>query len=125
MKRQKLETFLIPRLRRISLWWRGRNEAYKAAKETIEVGTYKNGKPILKVVYRCAHCEELFDRKNVQADHIVDIANINGFTNWNDYITKLFCEKEGFQILCIDCHFLKSQYEKSIRNNIQNNKPKK
>lgn len=117
MKQQKLETFLIPRLRRLSLWWRGRSDAFKAARSYVECGTYKNGNPIIKAVYKCAECERqniegFYDKKDVQADHITPIANIEGFTNWNDYITALFCESSGFQILCEFHHD-----EKTIKEN--------
>ena len=104
-KEQKLETFLIPRLRRISMWWRGRNQAYKDAQSYISIGEYQNGNPKMKAVYRCAECERqgiegFYDRKDVQADHIIPVANLSGFTNWNEYIIGLFCEKDGFQIIC-------------------------
>lgn len=127
MKKQKLETFLIPRLRRISLWWRGRNEAFNAAKSYIEVGKYKNGNPIMKPVFTCAECkrqgiEGFYDRKDVQADHITPIANVDGFTNWNDYILGLFCEKEGFQILCEFHHDEKTIKENEKRLDNKRNK---
>lgn len=114
-KPKSLKTWLVPRLRRISIYWRGRNEAYHDARSEVNVGKFKNGKPKKKVLFECAHCNDFFDRKEVQADHIEDIAHVNGFTNWEDYITKLFCEKDGFQILCLDCHFMKSEYERSLR----------
>lgn len=120
MKKQKVETFLIPRLRRLSLWWRGRSDALKDARRYVEVGSYKNGNPIMKAVYECAECrrqgiEGYYDKKDVRADHIIPIANIEGFTNWNEYITNLFCEKEGFQILCEFHHDEKTLSENEKR----------
>lgn len=116
-KPKKLETFLIPKLRRISLWWRGRNEALKAAKVYVKIGTYKNGNDKIKPFYKCAYCEELFPKPEIEVDHINDIANIEGFKDWNTYILALFCEKDGLQCLCSPCHINKSEYEKSLRNN--------
>lgn len=115
-KKQKLETFLIPRLRRISLWWRGRHEALKDARVYVKVGVFKNGNDKIGTFYKCAFCEDLFDKKEIQVDHIQDIANIDGFKDWNSYIPALFCEKDNLQTLCKACHISKTEYEKSLRN---------
>lgn len=74
--------------------------------------------------YRCAGCGSLVTatskvgRKrvsNVAVDHIHPIVDpAVGFTTWDDYITRMFCEEENLQILCKECHDVKSQEEKLI-----------
>ncbi len=74
--------------------------------------------------YRCNECNELVPgttkvgRKrvsNIAIDHIDPIVDpAVGFTTWDDYIHRMFCEEENLQVLCKDCHDRKSQQEKLI-----------
>jgi len=53
--------------------------------------------------------------KNVYVDHIAPIVDpAEGFTTWDDYIERLYCELENLQVLCKTCHDGKSDIEKSI-----------
>lgn len=116
MKSLSLKDFVIRVLRRGSYKWRPRNEAiYKARVCRKQV----NGKGREVWHYNCAHCpkDKLYTRKQVQADHIVPIVDPEkGFTNWDDYINRLYIGIQGFQILCIDCHKQKTSDEKVTRN---------
>jgi hypothetical protein len=53
-----------------------RNESMKSAKEYVDAGFYKNGKPKTSVKYRCAECGQLFDESHVEVDHIKELARI-------------------------------------------------
>lgn len=98
-----LKKFLVPKLRRASLYWPARNEALKAAR--IERGFYK-----------CSMCNKAFGRKEVHADHIVPVVDVKiGFTNWDEYINSLFCSIDNYQILCSYCHSIKSNIENEMR----------
>jgi hypothetical protein len=57
------------------------------------------------------------------ADHIEPVVPIGGFTgetylgyNWNELIKRLYCEADGFQALCKECHKLKTADERALRN---------
>lgn len=73
-------------------------------------------------LYRCASCEEIVPptikvgkkrQKNVFVDHIKPIVNPEtGFTNWDEFIENLFCEKDNLQLLCKPCHDRKSAEER-------------
>lgn len=66
--------------------------------------------------YECALCNKLFPNKSVQVDHknpVIDPST--GFVDWNDYVHRMFCDLDGFQILCTDCHIAKSKEENSRR----------
>ena len=83
------------------------NEAY--------VGVMKNKKTgRMAKHYRCAYCEGLFPHKEVAVDHEPPIVSPEeGFTTWDDFINRLFCEADGLQVLCKTCHDEKSNEEKA------------
>lgn len=54
-------------------------------------------------------------RKNILVDHIIPVVDpYVGWTNWDDVINRMFCEKDNLQVLCYDCHKVKSDEEKAI-----------
>ena len=108
---KKLKRFLLPILRRKSLWWTARNEAKAAAR--IEHG-----------LYRCGSCKGSFSRSQIEMDHIKPVVNVKtGWTNWDDFIKSLYCDKDNFAALCKNCHSVKSQIENAQR--VINKKAKK
>lgn len=54
--------------------------------------------------YRCAKCQNEFVAKDVQVNHIVPVVLTSGFDNWDGVVNRMFCEKEGLEVLCIPCH---------------------
>lgn len=62
--------------------------------------------------YKCADCLNDFPAKNVQVDHIVPIIGPGGFKDWNDYVEKIYCQKENLQVLCLTCHDRKTKLER-------------
>jgi 5-methylcytosine-specific restriction endonuclease McrA len=101
--KQTLSTFIKGLLRRGSFHWRARTEAMTAAR--VERGRYK-----------CNSCSELFGPKEVDLDHIVPVVDPKtGFTTWDDYISRLFCEADGFAVICKQCHSNKTAIEDAMR----------
>lgn len=67
-------------------------------------------------LYFCNHCAKLFTAKHIQIDHITPVVDpVVGFTTWDDYISRLFCEIENLQALCRACHKEKTKHERSTR----------
>jgi hypothetical protein len=65
--------------------------------------------------FECACCKGHFPQKQVAADHIDPVVDpAKGFVDWNTFIDRLFIELEGFQVLCKDCHQLKTNKEKDV-----------
>jgi hypothetical protein len=96
-------TFAKGALRRASLMWPYINQCRVNARR-------ERGK------YECAMCKELFGPKEVQIDHIDPVIDIiKGFTTWDDYINRLFCDLEGLACLCKTCHESKTQAEVHMR----------
>ena len=107
-KLPNLRHFLTNKLRRISYTWPPRQEAIKN-------GRVSRGK------YRCSSCGgENFGPKDIQLDHTIPVIDPHtGFTTWDDYIERLFCEVEGFSIMCIECHKYKTHRENLVRSDVK------
>ncbi len=53
---------------------------------------------------------------NAVVDHIQPVVDPRvGFVDWNTLIKRLFCEEDGFQLLCHDCHSAKTADERKLR----------
>lgn len=100
-----LKTWLIPKLRRLSLMWPPRNEAKKLAR-------------VSRGVYKCAKCQELFKDKETRMDHIHPVVDVTiGFEDLGKYVESLFVYENGWQCLCLKCHDEKTEQEDSLRTN--------
>lgn len=113
-KRKKpisIKSFLIPKLRRASRFWRAKGEARKKAQIVTVVGQHKNGKEKTKIMYQCNICSSVVDLKDSSVDHIRPVVGLDGFTTWDDYINTLFCEADNLQTICNSCHDHKTQLE--------------
>lgn len=111
----RFHSFIKSALRRLTYRWGPKNEAKKKA--WVKRGVYKcaghnrraHQVPISKVVKGKRI-------NNVFVDHIEPVIDpIKGFVSWDETIDRMFCEVEGFQILCKECHDSKTQEEKRIR----------
>lgn len=104
-KKINKKTWIMSTLRRASYRWPARNEAER--KGRVDRGLYK-----------CAMCEGTFRSKEYAIDHIKPVISLkDGFQSWDEVIETLFCDVEGFQILCHACHDSKTQIEDSMRAN--------
>lgn len=97
-----LRSYIINVLRRGSYRYRPRNDCLKASK--IDYNQYK-----------CARCDGVFTRKEVQIDHIRGVVGPEGFTTFDEYITRLFCPLEELQTMCKVCHKEKTLTENEER----------
>ena len=104
----RFNSFIKSTLRRATMRWGPINQTKKAA--WVERGKYL-----------CAECNEVVPltinkKKNVFVDHIKAIIDpVEGFVSWDKCIDRMFCEVSGLQVLCKDCHDLKSAEETQIR----------
>ena len=65
--------------------------------------------------YKCIECNQDYPSKEVQVDHKCPVVGPNGFTTWDDFINNLFCGEENLQVLCKDCHSIKTKEETAQR----------
>lgn len=104
------KAFIISVLRSGTRRWPPKYETLNEAK-TEKKTNVKTGR--LAQHYRCASCQEEFTATNIQVDHIIPVASIDGFSTWDSFIENLFCEKDNLQVLCVPCHSEKTKKERS------------
>lgn len=96
--------FIRSALRRRTMVWKPITEAKLAAKRP-----YKGTNKRQKVEYVCAGCNKGFPEKEVIVDHIIEAGSLTCKEDLPGFIERLFCEKEGYQVLCSNCHYIKTQ----------------
>lgn len=103
----------------------------------------KKRQKVAPATYQCQSCEAIvYDgarnledtgllddypnaiKGKVHVDHINAVIPIEGFANtkwdWNEYIENMFCGEEGLQLLCSDCHDVKTKEENKLRRKHKN-----
>lgn len=78
-----------------------------------------------RVEFKCSVCNSWHMGKNIQVDHRDPVVDPHiGFIDWNTFIERLFCEAHNLDLICKDCHKIKTDHEKSIavirRKNLKN-----
>lgn len=82
-------------LRNASRWWKPIAECKKLVKRA-----YKGKNKSQKWEYQCKHCQEWFMEKEIAVDHIVEAGTLTCGDDLKGFIERLFCEIDGFQVLC-------------------------
>lgn len=100
---QRKKQFVINILRRATYKWPERWIAEKRSK--LERNTYY-----------CEDCGVISGKSGTQIDHHIPVVDPNtGFTTFDDYIERMFCDASNLRRLCISCHEAKSAREIVIR----------
>ena len=107
MKQKKLKSWLVARLRRQHMAWPPKQWCKSAAR----VGRNQ---------YRCADCSGIFTGKEVELDHIEPVVDFDGNMtdgefDWHKTVTRMFCQQDGYQVLCVGCHIIKQYFEIQLR----------
>ena len=97
-------------LRAKSRWWKPIDECKKRAKRQ-----YKGPNKRQKFEYQCNECKEYFPDKQVNVDHIIPAGELTSLNHLPKFVERLFCEVDGLQLLCIQCHDIKSNNERINR----------
>lgn len=100
-----------------------RGNLRKASMKWAPINQVKSEARVRRGVYGCASCgtegpaSVRIDGKkynNAVVDHIDPIIDPEvGFTTWDDFIERLFAEKDKLQVLCHECHTLKTNTERA------------
>lgn len=88
-------SFIRSKLRMASRWWKPVTEAKNRAKRRY-VGKNKRQ----QWEYQCNHCQEWFADKEIAVDHIVEAGTLTRGEDLKGFVERLFCEVDGFQVLC-------------------------
>lgn len=65
--------------------------------------------------YQCARCLQDFVAKDVQVNHKTPVVPVSGFDSWDGVVERMFCEKEGLEVVCIPCHKVITKQENEER----------
>lgn len=92
-------------LRRASMHWKPITEAKNKAKRVkpkTKVGRHK-------FEYQCNECKQWFPEKtgktkNIEIDHLIEAGSLKKAEDLPGFVTRLFCEVDGLQVLCKECH---------------------
>lgn len=106
------KAFVIGILRRGSYRWAPRYTALKEAR-------------IARNQYVCKICNGTYPRKLIVVDHVNPVVNPQrGFTDWNDYVERMYADYEGFQAICEPCHAIKTRSEGVVRTKFRQKRKK-
>lgn len=98
--------FITSALRSAMRRWPPKWEALKAA----FVGSKINKKSGRKAKhFECATCHKHFVQTGVQVDHKDPVGSCK---TWDEFIERLFCEKDNLQVMCKTCHKVKTKKER-------------
>ena len=125
-----LKSYIIRAIRQAFV----RSDQYKECKtrNRVEYDKYKKDGTLSKrkdVFYRCEHCKKEFKEKDVEVDHKSQVVQL--YESANDltitaYISRVFCNALNLQLLCKECHNVKTKAENKTRKQLKINKfPKK
>ena len=70
---------------------------------------------IARGIYKCQMCSKIVNNKEIKIDHINPVIPIEGFKAWDEVVERLFCEEDGYQAICKDCHDAKTKKENDQR----------
>jgi 5-methylcytosine-specific restriction endonuclease McrA len=82
-------------------------------------------KAVIDNAKACAICGSGFaSKKDLVVDHIEPVVPVSGFTTWDTYIHRLFCNRSNLQSLHKACHSAKSKAENAERRKIKKEQSK-
>lgn len=97
--------FLRSGLRRMSMRW---PPLARHALEDVKRPNESENKR-LKWEYQCRECDGWFPRKQVNVDHIEECGQLKSWDDFQQFGARLFCEADGLQVLCKECHEMKRE----------------
>ena len=101
-------SFIRSALRQKSRWWKPISVCKEKARRA-----YKGTNKRQKYEYQCNSCKGYFPDKEINVDHIVPAGALNCGQDLPGFVERLFCEVEHLQVLCTECHNVKTQQERN------------
>ena len=112
MSEAKFRAWVRSLLRSGSMRWGAKNDALESAAAGRGINPHTGR---MAKLYRCERCGGKSSRAGVQVDHKQPVVPLSGWVSWDDFINRLFCEVDGYQVLCKRCHDLKTKSENKQR----------
>lgn len=101
-------SFIRSALRQKSRWWKPITQCKLNAKRP-----YKGPLKRQKFEYQCNSCKNWFAEKNINVDHIQPAGSLNCAADLPGFVERLFCEIDNLQVLCTNCHDIKTKNERN------------
>lgn len=99
--------FIRSALRQKSRWWKPITQCKQNAKRP-----YKGANKRQKFEYQCNKCKKWFPDKQINIDHILPAGELNKASDLPGFVERLFVEESGLQVLCNNCHTIKTNQER-------------
>ena len=96
-------SFIRSALRQKSRWWKPITLCKENAKRS-----YHGPNKRQKYEYQCNCCKGWFPATSINVDHIVPAGSLQTAKDLPEFVEKLFCEVGNLQVLCKDCHDVKT-----------------
>jgi 5-methylcytosine-specific restriction endonuclease McrA len=100
-------SFIRSGLRQKSRFWKPITQCKMKSRRA-----YKGPLKRQKFEYQCAECSSWFPDKKINVDHIKPAGSLRSSNDLGEFIERLFCEIDNLQVLCTECHNVKTQNEK-------------
>jgi len=102
-------SFIRSCLRQKTRFWKPRLLCLNKAKRPY-VGTNKRQ----RFEYLCSHCKGYFKQTDVEVNHRIPAGTLKCAEDLPLFVTNLFCEVDGLEVVCKKCHELHHKKEKEI-----------
>jgi 5-methylcytosine-specific restriction endonuclease McrA len=118
-----MRPWMISQLRRNFRKYPAYYNTLNSAKTTYYVNSLA-GKPMKRVKFTCNVCKGTeFKSGEVAVDHVIPVSDPlvgfpllpDGSDDWNTFIKRLYCDASNLQVICKDCHDIKSNTENTTR----------
>ena len=86
-------------LRRASMYWKPISQVRKEAQVP-----YKGSNKRRRYSYICSKCLKEFPMSGIKVHHKIECEGLSSFADLSSFAEKLFCEKDGLEVLCSKCH---------------------
>lgn len=103
-------SFVRSALRRAFTRWPPNYAARKDARMP-----YAGPNKLQKWQYKCAICGGWFMQKQTQLDHKIECGSLRAFDDLPGFVERLFCEKDGLQVVCKACHKTKTNLQRQLK----------
>tara|TARA_R100001086_G_scaffold249698_1_gene190428 strand:+ start:3275 stop:3667 length:393 start_codon:yes stop_codon:yes gene_type:complete len=125
----KFKGKIISSLRKLTYSWPARNEVKKRAKvdaalfqcEICTTYCYEGKSEDNLKKLQEKYPDKTVVKRKMAIDHIDPVfPMIKGWQfNWDDIINNMFCDEDGLQCICSECHDEKTKIENEQRNNLK------
>lgn len=103
-------SFIRSALRQKSRWWKPITQCKMKSRRT-----YKGPNKRQKFEYQCNVCKGWFPDKKINVDHVIPAGTLRCANDLPGFVERLFCEIDNLQVLCSNCHDVKTKNEKDGR----------